>query len=613
MATVVEQSRSNPPTPGTPSIGGYSSTDQAVLDNGSSFAAWLVRPAASNEIHARTQNREGTTLGPDTTILNVPATIEVDEWAVTALGDGAIFFWTERSEVAGVQIRALRYRTMSASGVLGAIQQLDFASVPTTDGRISLTGLSASSGGDFANVAWTLVDRRGPASSNCDAAGIFDQTTGPCQLIEKVRFARFASNGSVATGPGDLLSRNFTSENTDCPVEENAAQSNLLTTSDGTATALIRDYCRPQGGEATPVLLHGRVPVGGQVSPAKLLDPFSPQYIPFIIQIPIDLVRPSISSDGTMTFNLNGGVFRVSKNGQLTGPILDVEEVGEGWTGRTGPLVALPGGRTLALILAKKLSGENLTRAVWSRIIEADGSLTKPKQLYSRTWSSSTPGYPKSTFLDIKAAGGLGKDTGTVLIDVLEIDRQSATSASQNDQVIAIGLNGKGARSGSPTVLQTASGSFSPSTDQFLAATTGEVKVASDGTASVLLEKVLTKYVIATNIGSASFQLLSTKLVRNPNTCGVTPSLCKANVKVKGLKVSGRGSKTKLTITLKNSGNKDASKVKAKLTASGGAKTPKTVSFPKVLEGKAAKKTVKVSGSGTIKVKVGKSSKTIRF
>ena len=612
-ATVLDQTVTNPPTPGNPSYDG-TDFDQAVLENGSSFIAWRVQRTATNEIHARTQNREGTTLGPDTTILNVPSTITIEEWQVAATGDGAIFFWIEEAEIAGVKIYALRYRTMSTSGVLGAVQQLDFVSVPTTEGRISITGLSASYGGGIANVAWSLVDRRGPATSNCDTPVFFDPTTGPCTLTEKVRFARFGADGSLTTGPGDLLSRSFTAENTNCPIETGAATANLLTSPDGTATALIRDYCRPQGGEGTPVLLFGRVPAGGGVAPAKLLDLYLPEYIiQFIFALPFDLVLASVSSEGTLTFNLNGAVFRVSKKGVLTGPILEAEEVGEDWVESMGPLISLPGDRSIALIEAKKIDGENLTRAIFSRMIEADGSLGKPKQLYSKTWSSSTPGYPRQTFLDVAAAVGLGKDTGTVVINQLELDRQSNTSASQTDTVFALTLNGKGARTGSPTVLESLSTTYSPATDSFLQFDFGSVEVAPDGTASVVMERALRNYVAATGVGSASYRLLSSKLVRNPNTCGVTPSLCKANVKVKGLKVSGRGANTKLTITLKNSGNKDASKVKAKLSATGGAKGPKTVSFPKVLEGKTAKKTVKVRGSGSIKVKVGKSSKTIRF
>lgn len=612
-ATVLDQTVTNPPTPGNPSYDG-TDYDQAVLQNGSSFITWRVQRTATNEIHARTQNREGTVLGPDTTILNVPSTITIDDWQIAAIGDGAIFFWIEEAEIAGVQTYALRYRTMSSSGVLGAVQQLDFVSVPTTEGQISIGGLSASDGGNIANIAWTLVDRRGPVSSNCDAPFLFDPTTGPCTLTEKVRFARFGADGSLSTGPGDLLSRSFTAENTSCPNNTGAAQTNLLTSSNGTATALIRDYCRPQGGEGTPVLLFGRVPAGGQVTPAKLLDPYSPEYIQFFVPFPFDLVLASVSSEGTLTFNLNGAVFRVSKKGQLTGPILEAEEVGEAWVESMGPLIALPGDRSIALIEAKKISGGNLTRAVFSRMIEADGSLGKPKQLYSKTWSSSTPGYPKGTYLDISAAAGLGKDTGTVVIDEIETDRQSNTSASQTDTVFALKLNAQGARSGSPTVLDSVSTTYSPATDNFLQFAIGSVEVAPDGTASVVVERGLRKYVSATGVGSASFRLLSTKLVRNPNTCGVKPSLCKANVKVKGLKVSGRGANSKLTITLKNSGSKDASKVKAKLTVtSGSARVPKTVTFSKVLEGKTARKSVGVSGSGSIKVKVGKSSKTIRF
>lgn len=615
-ATAFEQTVTTPPAVGVPTTTAVSAR-QAVLDDGSSVVAWLQSTGGGpEELHARVVNRGGTAVGPDIPIRTAPGSVDIQSWVVTALGDGVVILWVESSVLAGVQIEDLQYRTLSSAGVLGATQQLDFDSVPTVNGRVGITGLSASSGGGFANVSWNLSDRRGVPTSDCDAY-IFSSTTGPCTLINKVRFARFAQNGTLATPVTDLLSREFTSENTTCPFTQPTFTSLLTAPLDGSATALIRDYCRINGGQADPTLLLSRVPKGGQPTAARVIQQL-PEFGFF--GTPFLYWSAGISAEGTAVFSLDDKVFRVTKGGKVSGPVDAVGSLAKGWspTEDALELIALPGDRVVALFTARATSGGNLTRAVWSRMIEADGSLGKPKQLYSKTWSASGSGYQFGSYIDVDAANGLGKATGTVVLELTERNTVSSTSTNSRLSLIGIELNGSGARVGSPTVFDSASTDYSPTTDYSFTDLMGSVEVSRDGTASVLSELDQTKYLSAApNTGFSRVAVANYKLVRNANTCGVTPSLCKANLKVNALKLAPAGGrKAKLTITLRNAGSKDASKVKARLSATGGAKVPKTVSFAKVLEGKNAKKTVTVTlgpGSGSIVVKVGKSSKTTRY
>ncbi|MFM8792355.1 MAG: hypothetical protein ACKOFX_07735 [Solirubrobacterales bacterium] len=616
-ATVYSQTVTSPPAAGPPATTPVG-TQQVILDDGSSIASWEVDPTSGpTQIFARVQNREGTVLGPDILVQTSLAGVEIQGLDVVALEDGAIFLWVEEYVLGGVEVNDLRYKVMTTAGVVGPSQQLDFASVPATDGFVRIDGLSTSSGGGFANVSWSLVDRRGPVASDC--ADTSSPPDGPCTFKEQARFARFNSSGVLTGTVTNLLSREFTAENTDCVSFSGGLVTTLLTApNNGVATALISDYCRPQGGEAVPVLVFSRVSTNNQVSEPKIIEQFSQIPFLFFTSLTVENLASDISSDGEVTLSFGDGIFRISNGGKLSGPIQGAENLPTGWKIQNSlQVISLPGGRAIALMIGEQLSGSDLKQAAWSRVIEGDGSVGKPRQIYSRTLTPPAPGYPRSSEIYVYGDSGLGKDTGTALIDIRQTERQNSTSASVADSLIALRLNKNGERNGNAETLKEQTTSYSPATETvspFFNYQFSEIDVAADGTASVLVQSATSKYQTLTPFpGSASFQLSSTKLIRNPNTCGVTPSLCKANVKVKGLKVSGRGAKTKLTITLKNSGNKDASKIKAKLTASGGAKAPKTVSFPKVLEGKTAKKTVKVSGSGTIKVKVGKSSKTIRF
>ncbi|MFM8791706.1 MAG: hypothetical protein ACKOFX_04370, partial [Solirubrobacterales bacterium] len=577
----------------------------AILANGTSASSWLIL-GANDQIRTRTQDRAGSSLGPDTLVASLPVGTNLADWEITAAGNGFIFLWVEATSGGGSRTETLKYRTMSATSALGPVTTLDTATVGTTEGTVDLGGISASPGGNIANVSWNLYDRRGAVASNCDLDS-FQDSDGPCTLTQKLRFARIAEDGSLVMAPTDLISRQYTSNNTACGASPAIIGEISSNPASGAATVVISDTCRPAGGQQVNATLFSRISAAGQASQPEVILLDSPYYLDG---------NQTMSTDGTTVVPIVDRIYSIPPKGAVPDPIVNVTELEQGWSaGFFVQAIALPNGQTIAVWEARKESGSDLISSVWTRLVKADGTFVKPKQIFTRTTAQTTPGDPLSFDFYSRPAIGLGRDTGTLLVTTRAIDRQSSSALTWTNEATGLGINRKGSVvSGSEQLLESETSSWSSLTHNVELGIFGQLDVAADGTASALIfSSSLKKSVVAPFPGTAQASITSSKLVRNPNTCGVTPSLCKANVKVKGLKVSGRGSKTQLTITLKNSGNKDASKVKAKLTASGGAKAPKTVSFPKVLEGKTAKKTVKVSGSGTIKVKVGKSSKTIRL
>ena len=576
---------------------------QAVRDDGSSIAAWVASPPGSTQIRAQLINRDGTLSGAPITVASAPGPVAIDpyEIVVAPLGDGYVFFWTEAFS-AGTNFAEIAYRTVSSTGAVGDRQTMTSTSVAANAGRLAYSGLSAASGGGFLNFSWGFRSRTGAAANNCEDEFYFEPANGPCTVTQQATFTRLRSDGSFAISPTNLIDRQFTSEATRCYFYPHVGTYTNTVPSSGATTVVMDDSCRPVGGQITPSLLYSIVPAAGSPSSPRL----------FTLGNAYDT---SIASNGATLVSTYDELYRISASGQVSEPEpLDAVTVqGGGWNPIEHEVLALPNNQAIVIWTADRAVGDDLERAVWGRLVKTDNSLGQRQQLLSRTFTASGPGTPDDSGLELSSAVGLGRETGTILVGIKTL-KSSPTAATGSREVVAIGLNRQGGK-GSESTIAAESVDWNPAIQDGGANAELAIRVSSDGTASALALTTIDKALSSPPFtGSAEATISSGKLLRNPNTCGVKPSLCKANVKVKGLKVSGRGANSKLTITLKNSGNKDASKVKAKLTVtSGSARVPKTVTFPKVLEGKTAKKAVKVRGSGSIKVKVGKSSKTIRF
>lgn len=490
--------------------------EQAVQGNGSSLAAWEVEPGNSTEIQAQLIKRGGALNGPPITVVDVADPVSIDDFDVTSLGNGSyVFFWVE-SLSAALNFTELSYRVMSSTGDLGPKLKLSSVSLAADAGRAAYQGISASSGGGVANVSWGFESSTGLPAAKCWEEF---SPVGPCYYTQTASFARIDSDGLVAKD-GILISREFTSDYDSCFFSAPMYPETSTNPSTGAATVVINDLCRPEGGEGKLAASFSRVSASGAIS--------APRFISFGLDF-----EPSMGIDGTTLLSLNRRLYRIpSKKGLTSRPLGGALDLGADWSVTSSDRVlALPRGQAILVRGAEKRTspGSKLTKAIWGRLIRADGSFGKPQRLFSWTFSPTGPGTPDMNQMNFDLAVGLGRGTGTLIVTTGRVENYSKTDQVRTMRVDALAINRRGGKvPGSQQTLgflPPVQGN--PSTEWLDLRTVMDIAVSRDGTASALILASYYKQLKAAPFsGGAEAGLLSSKLFRNPKSCDVTPSRC---------------------------------------------------------------------------------------